>query len=218
MINLFFLNLIIKIIKATVPVQTITIPGERILEPPPRQVIIERVPAPSTTAPDVIVERWLSYPRQKRNIVYDKHAHSQENLAYKKPQNIIIDWETTSRFVDTSLVETNVTEHVTHQAQPNIIIDWEANDQNFHTIENINTNVTFLGVETTDPVEYEHKHSSELIDSRDLPHFVNEYKTPLEEQLASNSKSNEYILEGDVEALQLVSNQDELNKYLLTKF
>jgi len=208
-----------------VPVQTITIPGERKLEPPPRQVIIERVPASSTTSQDIIVERWLSYPRQKRNIIYDKHSQSQENVTYKKPQNIIIDWETTppSHIVETTTTtsihadNTNVSQY---QSQPNIIIDWEASDQQFHTIENINTNITFLGVEEANPFEYANKHSSELVDAHDLPHFVNEYKTPLEEQLASNLTSTEqsYILEGDIDALQLVTNRDELNKYLLTKF
>ena len=165
------------------PVQTITIPGERRLDPPPRQVIIERVPTASTTPQEVIVERWLGYPRQKRNIIYEK-SQSHDNIAYQKtPQNIIIDWETTGLAVD----------------------------------NNFNKQVQFLGVETADPIEYANRHLNELIDASKLPQLVNEYKTPQEEVLATNSTSNEFILTGDVDALKLV-NSDELNKYLLTKF
>lgn len=191
---------------ANVPQQTITIPGERRLDPPPRQVIIERVPAASTTPQDVIVERWLGYPRQRRNIIYEKSTHQQQST-YKAPQNIIIDWETTGHAVDT----------------------------------NINKQIKFLGVETADPIEYTHLHSTELIDSHKLPQLVNEYKTPQEEVLASNLTQSEFILTGDLgelillniftfrfflnnliylnflDALKLV-NRDELNKYLLTKF
>lgn len=168
---------------SNVPVQTITIPGKGMLDPPPRQVIIERVPTASTTPQEVIVERWLGYPRQKRNIIYEK-SQSHESVTYQKPQNIIIDWETTGHAnIDT----------------------------------NLNKQVKFLGVETADPIEYTNHYSNELIDSHKLPHLVNEYKTPQEEVLASNSTSNEFILTGDIDALKLV-NREELNKYLLTKF
>jgi hypothetical protein len=167
-----------------VPVQTITIPGERKLDPPPRQVIIERVPAVSTTPQDVVVERWLSYPRQRRNIIYEKSTHQQQST-YQTPQNIIIDWETTGHVAET----------------------------------NVNKKIQFLGVEEVSPIEYANKHMTELIDAHKLPQLVNEYKTPQEEVLASNLTQNEpYILTGDVDALKLVTNQNELNKYLLTKF
>ena len=107
--------------------------------------------------------------------------------------------------------------------------------------KNINKQIKFLGVETADPIEYTHLHSTELIDSHKLPQLVNEYKTPQEEVLASNLTQSEFILTGDLgelillniftfrfflnnliylnflDALKLV-NRDELNKYLLTKF
>ena len=59
------------------------------------------MPAASTTPQDVIVERWLGYPRQRRNIIYEKSSHQQST--YKAPQNIIIDWETTGHVTDTNI-------------------------------------------------------------------------------------------------------------------
>ena len=194
------------------PTQTITIPGEKKLEPPPRQVIVERMPSSTTTPQDVIVERWLSYPQQKRNIVYEKATQSHENLAYKVPQNYIIDWETTSHIVE----DTTHTSEYMSASPPNIIIDWETNQAN-DLSSNVNNHVTFLGVEEADPTEYANIHSQELIDSHKIPRLVNDYKTPQEEVLASNLTSNEYILTGDVDALKYLNTED-LNKYLLTKF
>lgn len=74
------------------PTQTITIPG-RHMDPPPRQVIIERINGPAQAAQDIIVERWLSYPKQKRNIIHQKSASS-TSVSHPPPKNIIIDWET----------------------------------------------------------------------------------------------------------------------------
>ena len=44
---------------------------------------------------DVIIERWLGYPKQKRNVIH-KRAQSQVN-AQPAPRNVIIDWETNGR-------------------------------------------------------------------------------------------------------------------------
>ena len=76
-----------------VPSQTITIPG-KVLDPPARQVIIERVPATDMFHPqDIIIERWLSYPRQIRNVVYDPCVNQNMASKYETPQNLIIDWD-----------------------------------------------------------------------------------------------------------------------------
>ena len=77
---------------APVPTQTISIPGKTI-EPPPRQVIIERMAAEVQAPADVVIERWLGYPKQKRTVVH-KRAQSQVNRP-PTPKNLIIDWETT---------------------------------------------------------------------------------------------------------------------------
>jgi hypothetical protein len=73
-----------------VPTQTITIPG-RTIEPPPRQVIVERMAAAAPLPQDVIIERWLAYPRQKRQVVHQKAASVVKALP--APKNVLIDWE-----------------------------------------------------------------------------------------------------------------------------
>ena len=78
--------------KAPVPTQTITIPGRHI-DPPARQVIIERINGPPHPHQEIIVERWLSYPKQKRNIIHQKSA-STTSVSHPHTKNIIIDWET----------------------------------------------------------------------------------------------------------------------------
>ena len=75
---------------APVPTQVITLPG-KVLPPPERQVIIERIPAPAPKPQDVIIERWLDYPAQKRRVTYEKPA---TNLrALPTPENLLINWE-----------------------------------------------------------------------------------------------------------------------------
>ena len=66
------------------------------------------MPAAVTTPQDVIVERWLSYPRQKRNIVYERGHEHATATTYKNPPNIIIDWETTGHAVDTTNINKQV--------------------------------------------------------------------------------------------------------------
>lgn len=77
---------------ANVPTQTISIPGKT-LEPPQRQIIVERMAAEVQKPQDLIIERWLGFPKQKRNVVH-KRAQSQVSTQ-PAPRNVIIDWETT---------------------------------------------------------------------------------------------------------------------------
>ena len=70
-----------------VPTQTITIPG-KILDPPPRQIIVERLNTPQ----DIIIERWLSYPKQNRKVIYQPNIVEENTLKYKTQPNLIIDW------------------------------------------------------------------------------------------------------------------------------
>lgn len=72
------------------PTQTITIPG-RTIEPPPRQVIVERMAAAAPLPQDVVIERWLAYPRQKRQVVHQKAKTTLQALP--APKNVLIDWE-----------------------------------------------------------------------------------------------------------------------------
>ena len=77
---------------APVPTQTITIPG-RTIDPPPRQVIVERMAAAAQAPQDIIIERWLGYPKQRRNIIHQRSTGALHSQA--APKNVIIDWETT---------------------------------------------------------------------------------------------------------------------------
>lgn len=68
----------------------ITISGKRI-PPPPRKVIIERLPPLPAKPQSVIIERWLPFREQKRRVVYQKTA--EPDAYYEKPRNLIIQWE-----------------------------------------------------------------------------------------------------------------------------
>jgi hypothetical protein len=75
---------------APVPSQTISIPGKTI-EPPARQVIVERLAAQAPLPQDIVIERWLGFPAQKRNVVHQKAAVQLQ--AAPTPKNVLIDWE-----------------------------------------------------------------------------------------------------------------------------
>jgi hypothetical protein len=67
----------------------ITIPG-KVLPPPPRQVITERLaPQPAGTG-DMIIERWLGYAKRTRNVVFNQASPITPARAEK---NILIEWE-----------------------------------------------------------------------------------------------------------------------------
>ena len=75
---------------APVPSQVITIPGKT-LEPPARQVIVERMAAAAPLPQDIVIERWLGFPAQKRNVVHQQAAVQLQSLP--TPKNVVIDWE-----------------------------------------------------------------------------------------------------------------------------
>ena len=67
----------------------ITIPG-KVLPPPARQVITERL-APQPAKPqDIIIERWLGYARRSRNVVFQPAAPIHVAQGEK---NVLIEWE-----------------------------------------------------------------------------------------------------------------------------
>jgi hypothetical protein len=68
----------------------ITISGKK-NPPPPRKVVIERLPALPSKPQNVIVERWLPYSEGgKRRVVFNKAAASAEVAA---PRNVVVQWE-----------------------------------------------------------------------------------------------------------------------------
>ena len=88
--------LIIREIPPTAPQncvesKIIKLPSMRRLPPPPRKVIVERLP-PLPIAPQaIIIERWLPYKRQQRRVIYSKFEGPDPE--YKKEKNIIIQWD-----------------------------------------------------------------------------------------------------------------------------
>lgn len=71
------------------PAKEIKIPG-KIIDPPPRQVIIEKLPKLPEMPQDIIIERWLSYDKRSRNVVF-KPAKPIRLLP--RPKNLLIEWE-----------------------------------------------------------------------------------------------------------------------------
>ncbi len=68
----------------------ITIPGKH-LPPPPRKVVIERLPPIPMKPQSVIIEKWLPYKQQKRKVIFLR-AKEPEKVD-QKPKNLIIQWE-----------------------------------------------------------------------------------------------------------------------------
>ena len=171
-----------------VPVQTISLPG-KILDPPPRQVIIERVNEPPQ---ETIVERWLSYPKQKRNIVFQPCQNKEENVTVKTPQNIIIDWdfdELPKAPVDSHPIKQSNIEYSVQTVDPN---------EYKHKYHN----------ELMDSDCFD-----DLISKYEMP------QGEILASKLNNDEENKFILTGAVEALNLVDkNKDDINKYLYAKF
>ena len=78
---------------AAVDTEVIKVPG-RVIEPPPRQVIIENMPDWPPAPADVYVERWLGYSKQKRNVVHEKPAPITKLTS---PNNVSIEWDARDR-------------------------------------------------------------------------------------------------------------------------
>lgn len=72
--------------------KVITIPGKQ-LPPPPRKVIIERLPQHPPKPQPVLVERWLPYPRQKRKVIFESAPLARPDHN-EKTRNMIIEWQT----------------------------------------------------------------------------------------------------------------------------
>lgn len=54
-------------------------------------MIVERLPAEPSKPQDIVIERWLSYPRRVRNVVFNPAAPIQELVSNEK--NLLIEWE-----------------------------------------------------------------------------------------------------------------------------
>jgi hypothetical protein len=163
--------------------QTIMLPG-RTIEPPPRRVIIERMPAAAPLPQDIIIERWLGYPRQKRRVTHIKPVGAPRSASV--PRNVLIDWSSTNN-------------------------------------TKIRQRYNFLGIESATAEEYERRFGRELLEPSRIPiPFPSELDNSVRnanEVLATNATSHEFILHGDVEALNLVDRRKyNMSDYLIPQW
>jgi hypothetical protein len=94
--------------------KVITISGKR-LPPPPRKVVIERLPPLPSKPQSVIIERWLPYSQVKRRVIFQK-ANDCDPVPCK-PRNVIIQWDAphvqvTKEFKDLGVIRANPSEYV----------------------------------------------------------------------------------------------------------
>jgi len=68
------------------------IPG-KVLPPPPRKVITERLPQLPTPPQDIIVERWLEYGPRTRRVVFHP---APKLIPLPAPRNVVIQWDSPS--------------------------------------------------------------------------------------------------------------------------
>lgn len=66
----------------------IVIPGKR-LAPPPRRVVVEKLPLLPVKPQPVVVERWLPYEKPERRVIFQK---APPDPCPERPKNLIIQW------------------------------------------------------------------------------------------------------------------------------
>ncbi|CAF1069549.1 unnamed protein product [Brachionus calyciflorus] len=93
--------------------KVITIRGKN-LPPPPRKIVIEKLPPLPPKPPTLIVERWLPYENGKRRVIFQKSK--KPTLVVPDPKNVIVHWETPEVEVEKSykilgVVEADPTEY-----------------------------------------------------------------------------------------------------------
>ena len=74
---------------APIAPRNIVIPG-KVIPPPPRKVIVERLPHIPPKPQDIIVERWLGYQRRVRNV---KFVPALPLIPIPAPKNVLIQWD-----------------------------------------------------------------------------------------------------------------------------
>jgi hypothetical protein len=102
----------------TLPEEHLTLPG-KYLAPPPRKVILERLPEIPPKPQDIVHEKWLPYEKQQRNVRYVPAPPVIPALPQK---NELIQWEKPEVIVKTNIkVIRPETEHMDHLIKsPNI--------------------------------------------------------------------------------------------------
>jgi hypothetical protein len=63
------------------------------MPPPPRKILIERLPKLPEKPQKIIVEKWLPYEKQKlkRRVVYQRSGPDSER--FPTPENLLVQWQ-----------------------------------------------------------------------------------------------------------------------------
>ncbi|CAF0786892.1 unnamed protein product [Brachionus calyciflorus] len=72
-----------------IPSKVINIKG-KVIPPPARKVVVERLPQIPPKPQTIFIERWLPYEPQKRKIIYKK---AEQPELIPDPKNMIVDWD-----------------------------------------------------------------------------------------------------------------------------
>lgn len=156
-------------------------------------------------------------PQTKRNIIYQSAPSIQPVVT---PKNIFIDWEYDPAYQQSNYAEepidigrTLVSNERHHNGNG---FSCNVYEQYAKSLSNINAaNVKFLGIEEVDPYEYVKKHSTELIESSNLPDYFKTLQLPTnvvgeKVELAADKNNDRFSFDftGDVDALDLVSDKN----------
>jgi hypothetical protein len=71
----------------------------RLLPPPARKVIVERLPELPEPPQDVHIERWLPYQDKKRKVILNPKPCDPIQC---HPRNVVINWEKVKPFIKTT--------------------------------------------------------------------------------------------------------------------
>ncbi|CAF0708864.1 unnamed protein product [Brachionus calyciflorus] len=72
-----------------VPDQLVLVPG-KVLAPPARKVVVERLPQIPPKPQNVFLEKWLPFKNQKRRVVYQR---PEPDCVLPNPRNLVIQWD-----------------------------------------------------------------------------------------------------------------------------
>ena len=67
----------------------ILVPG-KVLPPPARKVVIERLPAIPSKPQQIFIEKWMPFKKQKRRVIFQK---AEADCILPNPRNLIIQWD-----------------------------------------------------------------------------------------------------------------------------
>lgn len=189
------------------PQQTISLPG-KVMDPPPRKVIIERMAQLPAKPQPIVIEKWLPYERQARKVVYQPPTVVAGPV--EKPKNVIIQWQVPNSVIKKEIRYLGVEkadpkEYVAKYGKdlkdsselPRFALDWDHISKSAAASEELKQELEKLKLKVVDL----NPSGSDLLFTR---HYVDSgtgFKLLLD---SANLPSDFHELEGDLEALKLV--------------